>query len=71
MGGTCEEGHMLTFKIILLVSLGSAGDKQKNKTTAGSSFFQHREKISTLSPFACCLVSNNCCFLSENGQYYT
>ena len=28
MGGTYEEGHMLTFKIILLVILGSAGNKQ-------------------------------------------
>ena len=68
MGGTYEEGHMLTFKIILLVSLGSAGDKQKNKTTAGSSFFQHQEKISTLSPFACCLVSNNCFFFRKMGS---
>ena len=43
MGGTYEEGHMLTFKIILLVILGSAGNKQ-NKKIAGRSFFQHREK---------------------------
>ena len=71
MEGTYDKGHMLTFKIILLVILGSAGNKQKNKTTAGSSFFQHQGKVSTLSPFARCLVSNNCCFLSENGQYYT
>ena len=71
MGGTYEEGHMLTFKIILLVSLGSAGDKQ-NKNTAGRSLFQHQEKISTLSPFARCLVSNNSiflCFLPENGHW--
>ena len=42
MGGTYEEGHMLTFKIILLVILGSAGNKQ-NKTAAGRSLHQHQK----------------------------
>ena len=42
MGGTYEEGHMLTFKIILLVILGSAGNKQ-NKTAAGRSLYQHQK----------------------------
>ena len=44
MGGTYEEGHMLTFKIILLVSLGSAGDKQKNKRLQEGLSFNIRKK---------------------------